>query len=199
MDANESYAALRSGRPANSLLVRALDRLGVHDGHALDLGAGPLNETRRLLAAGFQVDAVDWDPRSLAFAAALDHARLTLIPADLRDVRLEPRKYSIVVAIHVLPFLPRIDLPAVVLNLIECLAEGGILCCTLFGPNDDWAAHKPRMTFLSQAEVAALFSRLEPLLFEEEEFQGSDAHGEPKRWHVFRCLFRKRAGQASQN
>jgi hypothetical protein len=50
-----SYASLRVGRLPNQLLVDALDLLDVREGRALDIGAGPLNDTRFLLQAGLAV------------------------------------------------------------------------------------------------------------------------------------------------
>jgi trans-aconitate methyltransferase len=60
---------LRRGRQPNTLVVRALEFVDQPSGHALDLGAGPLNDTRLLLQSGFAVDAVDRDPLMLSLAA----------------------------------------------------------------------------------------------------------------------------------
>ncbi|MEU1724903.1 class I SAM-dependent methyltransferase [Nonomuraea sp. NPDC005692] len=81
-----TYASLRAGRGPNALVVEALGVLGGMRGRALDIGAGPLNDTRFLLELGFSVEAVDTDPCTLALAAAWRHPRLRVVHADVRDV-----------------------------------------------------------------------------------------------------------------
>ncbi len=184
-----TYAALRAGGLPNSFVVDAVDGLGGQRGHALDIGAGPLNETRFLLRRGFDVDAIDTDPLVGEMAASLGRG-LTFMQADIRDVRLAREKYLVAVAIHVLPFLPRAALPGVIAELSASLLPGGLLCFTLFGVKDGWAGLRPQMTFFSREEVIPLFAGLRPVLFEEEEHQGTNARNEPKHWHVFRGVFK---------
>jgi SAM-dependent methyltransferase len=83
-----SYASLRVGRLPNQLLVDALDLLDVREGRALDIGAGPLNDTRFLLQAGLAVDAVDTDPLILSAASTLKDRRLNAIVDDICNVRI---------------------------------------------------------------------------------------------------------------
>lgn len=192
--AQESYASLRARREPNWLLVQALDLLEVRNGHALDVGAGPLNDTRCLLRAGFSVDAVDTDAHTVALAARVGDPRLRVHHADIRDVPIASDAYSLIVAIHVLPFLPRGDLDEVLSSIIGGLCDGGILCCTFLGTDDSWAGCRPRMTFLSRRQVETLLLGLDRLLFSEHRYDGRNAKGEPKRWHVHRCIYRKLAG-----
>jgi SAM-dependent methyltransferase len=187
----ESYASLRARREPNALLVQAVGLLPVRNGRALDIGAGPLNDSLFLLRAGLSVDAVDSDPHTLSLASELSNPRLNVVRADIRDVRIVPDAFSLVVAIHVLPFLPRADLLRTLPAIIEGLSEGGILCCTFLGPDDSWAQRRPHMTFLSRSEVSGLLSQLQPVVFSEQKYQGANAKDEPKRWHVFRGIFRK--------
>jgi trans-aconitate methyltransferase len=187
----ESYASLRARREPNALLVQAVGLLPVRNGRALDIGAGPLNDSLFLLRAGLSVEAVDSDPHTLSLASELNDPRLTVVPADIREVRITPNAFSLVVAIHVLPFLPRADLLRTLPAIIDGLSEGGILCCTFLGPDDSWAQRRPHMTFLSRSEVSGLLSGLQPIVFAERKYQGVNAKGEPKRWHVFRGILRK--------
>jgi SAM-dependent methyltransferase len=191
MQTQETYASLRSGRDPNLLLLHALDILNVRKGRALDIGAGPLNDTKFLLRAGFSVDAVDRDPHTLALASELHDPRFNFVHADIRDVPIEANAYSLVVALHVLPFLPRTDLPQLLSSIIDGMSQGGILCCTFLGPDDSWAQKRPHMTFYSRADLDSLFSRFQPIVFSDCEYDGTNAKGEPKRWHVLRCIFRK--------
>ncbi len=191
MGRGESYAFLRAGGEPNALLVQAVEALPVRSGRALDVGAGPLNDALFLVRAGLTVDAVDSDPQTVALASALATPNLTAIHADIREVELDAGAYALAVAIHVLPFLPRADLDRVVTAIVDGLADGGILCCTLLGPEDSWAATRPRMTFLSRPELDRLLSGLERVVLDERRYDGADAKDAPKRWHVFRCILRK--------
>jgi SAM-dependent methyltransferase len=187
----KSYALLRRGRQPNTLVVRALEFVDQPSGHALDLGAGPLNDTRLLLQAGFAVDAVDRDPLMLSLAARLNDRRLNAIHDDIRNFAIEPERYSLIVAINTLPFLLRSDLTEVLAAIIGGLARNGILCCTLFSVDDSWAECKPYMTFLTRDEVEGFFTELRPLEFTERVYDGVDADNSPKHWHIFRCIYQK--------
>jgi SAM-dependent methyltransferase len=181
--ATGTYAALRAhGRP-NPLVVEAMEHVGCRAGRALDIGAGPLNDTRYLLRQGFAVDAVDPDPLSRDMASALIDGSLNFMHGKVEHLTLEPSTYQFAVSIHALPFVARAAL--------ERVARSIARCCTLFGTDDGWAVKRPRMTFLARAEVLALFAGLESIALEEERYWGTDAHDRPKRWHVFRCIFRK--------
>ncbi len=187
----KSYAALRTDRPPNGLILYVLDLLGNKRGRALDIGAGPLNDTRLLLQAGMTVDAIDTDPLILSAASHLNNPRLTAVLDDIRSFRIEPAAYSLIVAIHTLPFLRRADLPRVMSSIVGGLVKNGILCCTFFGGVDSWAKNRPRMTFLSRSEIQPLVTGLHPVEFSELAYDGADAEGKPKHWHIFRCIFRK--------
>ncbi|MGW4967243.1 class I SAM-dependent methyltransferase [Nonomuraea sp. NPDC004186] len=186
-----TYASLRAGRGPNSLVVEGLGVLGDVRGRALDIGAGPLNDTYFLLAAGFSVDAVDTDPCTVSLAATRRHPRLKVLHADVRDLDIAAGVYSFMVAIHVLPFLPRADVVRLAEAMTGGLAPGGVLCCTFFGPEDAWAGRRQGRTFVRGAAAGAVFQRLEPVVLREERYDGIDARDEPKHWHVVRCIFRK--------
>jgi SAM-dependent methyltransferase len=194
-DRRETYASLRAGREPNLLLLQALDILKVRNGRALDIGAGPLNDTRFLLRAGFSVDAVDRDPHTRALAAGLRDPRFKFVHADIRDVPIEANAYSLMLAIHVLPFLPRTDLPRIISSMVDGLCQGGILCCTFLGPDDSWAQKRPHMAFYARSELDSLFSRLQSIVVSDCAYDGTNAKDEPKRWHVLRCIFRKEASK----
>jgi SAM-dependent methyltransferase len=188
----DTYASLRTGGTPNSLLVDAVGRLEPgRGGLALDVGAGPLNDARFMLRAGLCVHAIDHDPQTTALAAERDEPGLSVVQADIRDAPVAAGVYALVVAIHVLPFLPRRDVPAVVSSLIGGLARGGVLCATFLGPDDAWAGRRPRMSFVSREEVTALLGGLDEIELTERRYDGKNASGEPKRWHVLRCISRK--------
>jgi SAM-dependent methyltransferase len=191
MTALPTYASLRMRGHPNGLLVDAVSLLGAQRGLALDVGAGPLNDARFLLRTGFGVHAIDTDEQTTSLADEIDNARLRVVRADVRDAPIAQRTYAIVVAIHVLPFLPRPDVSAVMASLAGALADGGVLCCTFLGQDDGWAGRRPHMTFLSRREVETLLAGLDTIELSERRYDGRNADGEPKHWHVLRCLARK--------
>src|SRR5579863_9222985 len=72
--------------PPWPLLMRAAALAPKH-GRALDLGAGAGRDTRYLLEQGFQVTAVDAEPRAVALLAALPFSvdRLRVVQSSFED------------------------------------------------------------------------------------------------------------------
>ena len=186
-----SYAARRPEGKPNRLVADAVGMVADAGGRALDVGAGSLADTRVMLAAGLRVDAVDPDPVATCLAAELGHPRLTMITEDIRRWRIDPSAYTLIAAIHVLPFLPAADLGRVMAALRRGLADRGLLCATLFGERDAWAGKRPLVTFLGSAEVEGLLEPFDVVSFAEDEFDGNDVLDRPKRWHVFRFVARR--------
>lgn len=186
-----SYASLRSEREPNPLVVEALKQVPFQHGRALDIGAGALSDTRYLLQAGMSVDSIDIDPFTLRLAARLKHPCLNVIHDDVRHTAIAPASYALIVAVHVLPFLPRVDLRTTISAITDGLVEKGVLCGTLFGDRDGWVGKKPLVTFVSKSEAASYFGHLVPIIFSEDEYDGIDAQDRPKHWHVFRFIRQK--------
>jgi len=178
-------------RAASPLVAEAVLRLGPSNRTALDIGAGSLSSSRHLLACGFAVDAVDPDPHTQELAAELDHPRLSLHRTDVQDFHIEPGRYGLVVAIHVLHLLGPDDLRMLVPRIAGGLATGGLLCATFLGVRDAWAPTPWRATVVSSDELTDLIAGLEVVRMTELEYDGVDVLGRPKRWHTFRCLARK--------
>lgn len=187
----ESYASLRLNREPNRLVVDAHKLTPFKCGRALDIGAGALSNSRYLLQAGMTVDAVDTDPLMARLAARFNHPHLNAMHGDVRRIAIPSSVYALVVAIHVLPFLARVEFPAVISAISNGLADEGILCGTLFGVRDGWAGKRAFMTFVSKSEAVSYFAHLLPIAFSEDEYDGIDAHDRPKHWHVFRFILRK--------
>lgn len=185
-----TYASIKRQSQPNQLVLDALKfvRGGTR---ALDVGAGSLCDTRLLLSAGLQVDAVDIDPFSFECASRINHPKLHASCADIRHLELATNVYSLIVAIHVLPFVPKDQLAAVCAKLVAGLGVDGAICATFFGVRDEWAPMRPQMSFVTVEEVAALFSQLSVISRQESEHRGHDVHGNSKQWHVIRVILRK--------
>lgn len=159
-------------------------------GTALDVGAGSLNSSRHLLAAGYTVHAVDPDPYTVELAAALADPRLTVHGADIQETPIAEGEFDLVVALHVLHLLPRSDVHALIPRLVRGLRAGGMLCATFVGVRDSWARTPWRATAFRQEEVLELLSDLDVLLLDELEYNGANVLGQPKHWHTLRFLCR---------
>lgn len=176
--------------PPWPLLQRAA-ALAPEPHRALDLGAGAGRDTRYLLEHGFEVTAVDAEPRAVEFLSALDQPRLRVVRSSFEDFPFAT--YDIVSAQFALPFMPPDRFYGVFTRLKAALAPGGIFAGQFFGIHDEFNGSRTTMTFLTRAEAESLLADLETLEFTEEDADGHKADGSPKHWHVFHILARKSA------
>jgi tellurite methyltransferase len=174
--------------PPWPLLIRA-SSLVPGNGHALDLGAGAGRDTRYLLGQGFEVTAVDSDPRSVALLSALASPHLHVVQSSFEDFAFAT--YDLISAQFALPFMPRSHFTSVFTRLKAALYPGGVFVGQFFGVNDQWNTPDRNMTFLSRAEALDLLRDLETVEFSEEDADGHIADGSPKHWHVFHILSRR--------
>jgi tellurite methyltransferase len=175
------------------LVLRAVS-LAPGKGRALDLGAGAGRDTRYLLAQGFQVTAVDSEPRSVALLSALPPDCLRVVQSTFADFAFAAdAPYALITAQFALPFMPRDHFADMFARLKAALAPGGIFTGQFFGVHDEWNTPDRAMTFHTRVEVEALLSDLETIEFAEEDADSSTADGSPKHWHVFHVLARRGA------
>jgi SAM-dependent methyltransferase len=184
--------------PAWPLLTRAA-ALARKEGRALDLGAGGGRDTRYLLAEGFQVTAVDAQPRSVALLASLPEElkplqeRLRVAQSRFEDFAFEPGGYDLINAQFALPFMAPSDFVVVFGRIKDALAPGGVFAGQFFGDHDEWNTPETIMTFVTRAQAEKLLDGLRTIKFRELEEDGHVADGRPKHWHVFHILARKPA------
>jgi tellurite methyltransferase len=180
--------------PPWPLLIRAA-ALAPTNGHALDLGAGAGRDTRYLLEHGFEVTAVDADPRSAALLSALPQTHLHVVQSSFEDFTFAT--YDLISAQFALPFIPRSHFAEVFTRLKAALSPSGVFVGQFFGVNDEWNTPDRNMTFLTRAEALDLIRDLETIEFTEEDADGHTADGSPKHWHVFHILGRRHASSAA--
>ncbi len=178
--------------PPWPLLMRAA-ALAPSGGRALDLGAGAGRDTRYLLGQGFQVTAVDAEPRSVTLLAALPQDHLQVVESSFEDFDFASATYDLISAQYALPFMPRERFATVFGQLKAALAPSGVFAGQFFGVHDQWngpeRAHA--MTFLTRAETEDLLSDLDVIELTEEDADGHKADGSPKHWHIFHILARR--------
>ena len=76
-------------------------------------------------------------------------------------------------------------------RIVEALPTGGRFSGQWYGVRDSWAG-RTGITFLSRDEAMALLAGFEVEMFEEEEADSVTPRGNPKHWHIFHIVARKR-------
>lgn len=196
-----AYHRAVAGAAPRPTLLAALDAfaavepgLGPAPGQrfAVDLGCGGGTDTVELLRRGWRVLAIDAEPHGIEFLLQRDD----LDPSELletRVARLEDTTWPVADLINaslVLPFLAPDAFERVWARIRSSLGPGGRFAGHFFGQHDDWA-RRPGRSHHSQAEIEALIGQLELERFEEREWDGETALGEPKHWHIFEVVARR--------
>ncbi len=177
------------GKHPSKLLQQALP-LVLHRGHALDLGAGVLNDTRYLLENGFDsVVAVDKEDIS-NYVTSLSNDRLSFVQSAFDEFEFGESKFDLVHASWSLPFNPPETFNTVWQNIVSSIKLDGIYSGQLFGDNDSWSSDK-KMTFHRRDEVLGMLREMQTITLLEKELYGVTANGESKHWHVFHIIARK--------
>ncbi len=102
-------------------------------GRALDLGAGVGGAAVWLADLGFSVDAVERDPGAIRRLRRLaGKGRFRVHAGDMRDFAFPREEYVLVLALAVLHFLPREELPTLAGRIAESLRPGGLVIARVF-------------------------------------------------------------------
>jgi SAM-dependent methyltransferase len=195
------------GQPARETLVRALDVFDLKragDGGeransrlAVDLGAGSGRDTFELLRRGWRVISID------SSAEGLDELRRAT-PDEARDrlqtvhARYEDATWTTCELVNASFSIPHTDpahFPALWGAIERSIKPGGRFAGQFFGVRDGWA-QKPdglTRTYHTREQVEEMLSAFEVEWFDEVEREGKNAFGDPKYWHVFHVVGRKRA------
>ena len=188
------YEKLRD-RPPRRTAVRALDLFGppAAGSLAIDLGCGDGRDVIELLRRGWEVVAVDAEPKALERLQDRPlPAGCTLTPmvARFEDVPL-PIGVRLVNSSFAMPLCEPAAFRTLWERIREALPGGGRFSGQWYGPRDSWCG-RPGMAFVSREEALALLDGFELEMFEEEEDEGVTPRGTPKHWHIFHVVARKR-------
>ncbi len=175
--------------PPSPLLAQAIDYV-IKQRRAIDIGGGALKDSRYLLSKGFETTTIDQSEETSNIAKTILSDKLHCHIASFVDYHFPVNTFDLASAMYALPFnLPQ-DFDNVFVNIKKSLVKGGIFAGNFFGPNDTWS-NRPNMTFHTEKKVGDLFSDFSIILFEEKEFDGKTANGQPKHWHMFNVIARK--------
>lgn len=183
----KEYVQKTINKKAYRLLEKAADL--AKPGRALDLGAGALGDSKYLVAKGYQVTAVDSEASVENLAIGIPNLEVVVLPME----NFVPNhKYDLINAQYSLPFVSAEHFWEVISMIAESLKEGGVVCATFFGPEDEWR-DDPELTFVSKNELVDKFTtyNLTIVNLEEEKGFSGTAAGANKFWHVFHIIARK--------
>ena len=186
------YEQLRD-RPPRRTLLAALDAFGETpaDALAIDLGCGDGRDIIEILRRGWSVVAVDAEPEALRQLAARElPGAITPIVARLEEVPL-PLGVQLVNSSFAMPLCEPERFHELWTRIRDELPTGGRFSGQWYGPRDSWAG-RPGITFLERNQAMALLDGLEIEMFEEEEADSVTPRGNPKHWHIFHIVARKR-------
>jgi tellurite methyltransferase len=188
------YEQLRD-RPPRRTVLAALDACGEPQGDAvaIDLGCGDGRDVIEILRRGWHVVAVDAEPEALRQLAARNlpnSERITPIVARLEDVPL-PIGVQLVNSSFAMPLCEPERFHDLWTRIREALPVGGRFSGQWYGTRDSWS-DRPGMTFLARDEALGLLDGFDPEMFEEEEADSVTPRGNPKHWHIFHIVARKR-------
>ncbi|MFO7699364.1 MAG: class I SAM-dependent methyltransferase [Acidimicrobiia bacterium] len=199
------------GDEPRETLVKALDRFeqeaAARSGEpfAVDLGCGSGRDTAELLERGWRVLAIDSEPAGIdrlveRVVGTPGAHRLETLVARFEDASWPTA--DLVNSSFALPFCPPDAFEVVWDRIVASLRPGGRFSGQLFGDRDEWAsrsraserdwASPPAMSFHSRDDVLSLLEELEVEHLDEVDEDGTTAVGDPKHWHLFHVVARKR-------
>ena len=184
----EDFYKITKDHPPWPLLIKAVSFVPRKE-RALDLGSGAGRDTRYLLAQGFHVTAVDNSPHAIAVLSHLPRHSLRLVQSSFQDFIY--KSYDLVNAQFALPFTPKETFHEVFAHVKDAIKPGGVFVGQLFGIHDQWNTPESPLTFLTRAQIEALFTGMNILEFREEDVDGHVADGTPKHWHVYHIIAQK--------
>ncbi|MBD3562074.1 class I SAM-dependent methyltransferase, partial [Planktothrix sp. FACHB-1355] len=160
---------------------------------AVDLGCGEGRDTVELLRRGWRVLAIDGNAE--AFERML--ARPDLQNVELLETKLGKfqdttwPETDLINGSFCLPFCPPEYFSQLWDKIVQSIRVGGRFSGQLFGDRDDWAKI-PTHSHFTQAQVEKFLEPFEIEVFNIEEEDGKTALQEPKHWHIFHIVARKK-------
>lgn len=177
--------------PPAPLLIEAVNYVQ-NKGHAIDIGAGAtLKDSLYLVSQGFDVTALDKEVAVELAVKEIGSEHLEACISKFADFDFRENRYDLATANYSLPFTEPKMFGAIFEKIKNSLVPGGIFCGQFFGGHDAWHTNK-NLTFLSKDNAMAMLDGMEIILFKEKEFDGKTADGNPKHWHVFDIIARKK-------
>ncbi|HKT18600.1 MAG TPA: class I SAM-dependent methyltransferase [Stellaceae bacterium] len=191
----DAYYAATAGRPPRRTLLWALDQFVPQPAaaRAADLGCGDGRDTIELLRRGWEVIAIDAEPRALERLAQRPDLPqgARLMPCRGRFEEVGWPEVDLVNASFALPLCRAAEFPALWRKIARSLKPGGRFAGQLYGTRDSWAADRAMM-FFDEADARRLFDAYALEMFDIEESDSVTPRGSAKHWHIFHIVARRR-------
>ncbi|HRH22150.1 MAG TPA: class I SAM-dependent methyltransferase [bacterium] len=184
----QSYYDDTKDRQPAKILVEAVSFVA-NKNRALDLGAGALTDSKYLLSLGFEVVAVDQEK----FSDQIDDDKFSFMQSSYQNYEFPEDSFDLINAQFSLPFNGKDGFEILWQKIILALKQDGLFVGQFFGLNDEWNTAESKLIFHSKEQVEVMLSGLEILKLVEIERDGKLASGEPKHWHLFNIIVRKKA------
>ena len=147
-----------------------------------------------MLRRGWRVLAIDKQPEAIQQVVSVVppdlQSRLEGQVAAFEDITTLPQA-DLVNAAFALPFCRPDHFDTLWAAIVAALPPSGRFVGQLFGDRDEYAGN-PNMTFQTAEGVQELLKPFEVEHLKEREEDGKTRLGEPKHWHVFSIVARKR-------
>jgi trans-aconitate methyltransferase len=194
----DRYYKNKMSQPPRQLIVDAL-RLFENKGTAIDLGCGIGNETTLLINQGWQVWAIDSEPKAIQLIKSRSditgQKRLTTAIANYEkmDWNILPQ-VDFFFAANALPFCNPSKFEDVWKHIMAKIIPGGRFAGHFFGLNYQGFDKQEMkvMTFLTREEVLNLFKDFDIEYFQESEEDGQSGTGRKIHSHIFEVIARKK-------
>jgi SAM-dependent methyltransferase len=159
-------------------------------GVAIELGCGIGHGVLFLLEKGFEVYGVDTSAYALGVLRERlpEGAKAHLIEADFSEWEM-PMADAIAAGFSLF-FLSQEKLDAFLPGMLDAIKPRGLFAGQFLGKNDEWAGKG--YALCDEASLQEAFRDFEFLHFEEVQREGETTKKEPKYWHVFHVVARKR-------
>lgn len=176
----KTYIQKTKNKLPSLLLDEAISH--AHIGHALDIGAGNLVDSKKLIEKGFKVVVVDPNVETL------QSNEIEILSKRIEDFKFPSKKFTLINAQYSLPFTEKIA--TTMQNIYNSLEDGGVFSGQFFGKEDEWN-NRDGITTHAREEVESFFDQWQIIKFEEEKrIRGTALHGD-KLWHVFHVIAQK--------
>lgn len=153
-----------------------------HIGYALDIGAGNLVDSKKMIEEGFKVVVVDPN------VDILQNNLIEILSKKIEDFKFPSKKFTLVNAQYSLPFTEKIA--TTMQNIYNSLEDGGVFSGQFFGKEDGWN-NREGITTHTREEVESFFDQWRIIKFEEEKRVKGTALHRDKLWHVFHVIAQK--------
>lgn len=167
------------GVQPSDLVVKVVEKLESNSA-VLDLGCGQGRNSIFLAGKGFKVDAVDHSVKGLE---KIVHNNISTFLADVRNFEIELNKYSTILAIAILQFLPKEDISTLVERIKKNLKPQGFFVASVFIQENGF----------QEGELKEWFNDFEIIHYKEYIFNDPGHRGreEPHQHHVAKIIAKK--------